>query len=135
MTGGRPGPARRRYYRRMITFLVLYGAIMGLIFWARGQGYVPQGPVRYLVALAPALPICGVIWAILRFVVEEEDEYLRHLHIQGVLVATGATLCICTAWGFLASFAGVKTPDMMYVFVIFNAALIVGEALIAWRQR
>jgi hypothetical protein len=127
--------AHRRYFLRLAAFLALYLALIVPIVWSHSQGLWPAGPIRYALAVLPALPVFGVIWSILRFVVEEEDEYLRFLHVQAVLIATGVTLCVCTAWGFLAAFAGVPAPQLMFVFVIFSAALFVGMGFISWRQR
>lgn len=128
-------PARRRYFIRLIAFLALYLALLIPIVWSHSRGLWPQGPARYVLAVLPALPVIGVIWAILRFVVEEEDEYLRFLHIQAVLIATGITLSVSTAWSFLARYADAPAQNGMYVFVIFCAALFAGMGLISWRQR
>ena len=128
-------PARRRYFIRLFGFMALYMALLIPIVWSHSRGYWPEGPLKYALAVLPALPVIGVIWAILRFVVEEEDEYLRYLHVQAVLVATGITLGISTAWSFLARYAGVQAQNGMYVFVIFCAALFAGMCLISGRQR
>ena len=128
-------PARRRYMVRLVSFMALYLALLVPIAWSHARGYWPDGPVRYLLAVLPAIPVVGVIWTMLRYVVEEEDEYQRHLHVQASLIATGVTLSVCTAWAFLARYAEVPVQNGMYVFVIFCAALFVGMGLISWRQR
>jgi len=132
---GKASAARRRYLKRLIGFMALYIALLVPIVWSHLRGYWPDGPLKYMLAVLPALPVIGVIWAILRFVVEEEDEYLRYLHVQAVLVATGITLSVSTAWSFLARYAGVTAQNGMYVFVIFCAALFIGMGLISRRQR
>ena len=40
-------------------------------------------------AILPALPLIGIIWAFGRLLIEETDEYLRSLTVRQFLVATG----------------------------------------------
>jgi hypothetical protein len=96
-------PAIRRYTRRLGGLMTLY---VGLIFLA---GYLfrhhpPQGLLAYSLAILPALPIVGVIWTIMRLLVEETDEYLRMLFIRQTLFATGFCLTIMTVWEFLQNY-------------------------------
>lgn len=135
MMARRISPARRRYFVRLVGFMALYMALLIPIAWSQPRGYWPDGPLRYALAVLPAIPVMGVIWTILRYVVEEEDEYQRHLHVQAALVATGVTLSIATAWSFLARYAGVPAQNGMYVFVIFCAVLFLGLGVTSWRQR
>jgi len=127
--------ARRRYYVRLAAFVAVYVAIVVPVIWTFNRGLFPAPPVGYLVAALPALPVFGVIWAVLRYVVEEEDEFLRFLHLRGVVGATGLTLAVCTAWGFLGRFADVRQPSLMHVFTIFCALLLPALAWTHWRSR
>jgi phosphotransferase system glucose/maltose/N-acetylglucosamine-specific IIC component len=83
----------------------------------------PEGPLRYLLAVLPAIPILGVIHAMGRYLVEEPDEYVRAQAIRAVLRALGLTLAAATAWGFIENFAGGPQIPMYYVFVVFCAAM------------
>ena len=58
----------------------------------------------YALAIAPALPIIGVFWAVMRLLVEEPDEFMRMLLVRQCLVATGFCLTIITIWEFLQNF-------------------------------
>ena len=100
-----------------------------------GREGAPQRRERALVAELAGRLIESPLPEMLDQVEREHGLQHRHLHLQAVLAATGVTLCVCTAWGFLASFAGVPAPGMEYVFVIFNVALFIGEGVITWRQR
>lgn len=128
-------PARRRYYARLAGFVGLYAAVLLPVIWAYNHGHFPGAPWSYLAASAPALPVFGVIWAILRYVIEEEDEFLRLLHLRATLGATGLTLGVCTVWGFLAEFAHVPSASLMHVFMIFCASLLPALAWTHWRAR
>jgi hypothetical protein len=130
-----PSAARRRYYLRLAAFFALYMAVLIPVIWAFNSGHWPGRPWNYLAAAAPAVPVFGVIWAILRYVIEEEDEFLRLLHLRATVGATGLTLAICSLWGFLSSFAGVPPASLMYVFVIFCMSLMPALAWTHWRAR
>ncbi|KPL69202.1 hypothetical protein SZ64_14490 [Erythrobacter sp. SG61-1L] len=96
-------PAVRRYLRRLTMMMAAY---VVLIFAA---GYLfrhdpPQGPLAYALALAPALPIIGVIWSVMRLLAEETDEYMRMLFVRQSLFATGFCLTIMTGWEFLQNY-------------------------------
>lgn len=96
-------PAIRRYLRRLAVLMSLY---MVFIFLA---GYLfrhnpPSGIAAYALAMLPALPIIGVIWTIMRLLVEETDEYLRMLHVKQSLFATGFCLTVMTVWEFLQNY-------------------------------
>jgi hypothetical protein len=62
------------------------------------------GIAAYALAIAPALPIIGVFWAVMRFLVEEPDEFIRMLLVRQSLVATGFCLTVMTVWEFLQNF-------------------------------
>lgn len=96
-------PAIRRYLIRLATLMSIY---IGLIFTA---GYLfrhnpPHGLLAYALAILPALPIIGVIWTIMRLLVEETDEYIRMLFVRQTLFATGFCLTIMTVWEFLQNY-------------------------------
>jgi hypothetical protein len=64
----------------------------------------PQGPIAWALAIAPALPLIGVFWAVMRLLVEETDEYIRMLFVRQCLFATGFCLTIVTVWQWLQNF-------------------------------
>ena len=96
-------PATRRYLIRlavlMSAYLVLLLAAVR-IFRTTDIAGVPA----YALAVAPALPIIGVFWAVMRLLVEEPDEFIRMLQVRQSLVATGFSLTVMTIWEFLQNF-------------------------------
>ena len=119
--------AARAYVRRFIPLMIAY---VVLLFGAvRLHEAMPSGPLAFLLAILPALPLVGVIWAIGRLLVEETDEYLRSLHVRQFLIATGFMLVIACVWGFLESFDQVPHMPMYWVFVIWCVGLGVGTAV------
>ncbi|HLZ75562.1 hypothetical protein [Phenylobacterium sp.] len=112
-------PSWRRYMLRFTAAMASYVAVLLAVDFAVRDGFAPPKPWLYLVALAPALPVAAVVFVVLRYLQEEEDEYMRMLNIQAYVAATGLTLTVCTGWGFLQDFAGLPRIALTQVFVIF----------------
>ena len=119
-------PATRRYNRTVLALSIAYAL---LLFGAEYlfSRHLIAGPVAYVAAILPALPIIGVFAAVGRYLVEERDEYLRMLMVRQSLVATGFTLSIATIWGFLENFALVPHVDAFYIAVLWFFGLGVGS--------
>ena len=96
-------PAQRRYNRRILVLSAVYALLLfGVV--ALFKGHRLPGPLPYLAAVLPALPIIGFFAVIGRYLVEEADEYLRDQFVRQALIATGFSLSIATVWGFLENF-------------------------------
>lgn len=119
-------PAQRKYLVRFIPLMLAYVAtIFAVSFWFRG--HAEPGPLGYVLSVLPALPVVGVIWAMGRYLIEEQDEYLRHQQVRGILWATGFTLVVCTVWGFLQTYDMVPAIPLFWVFVLFCGGLGVAK--------
>lgn len=103
-------PAVRRYLFRLAGLMSAYaGALIGAKFaFKAGLG---TGYGAYLLALAPAVPLIGVFWAIGRLMMEEPDEYLRMQFVRQCLIATAFCLTITTAREFLQNFDLISDDD------------------------
>ncbi len=125
-------PAMRRYFWRLGGFMLAYmGTLVGALTLARAQPGLPVGALAGL-AVATALPICGMFWAIFRLLVETDDEYQRLLFAKQTLWATALTLVIVTLWQFLAVF-GVVDQGPQWMAAIWFAMLGIGGAIVRWR--
>lgn len=99
----RRSPASRRYTLRLTVLMAIYLVILFAatrIFRAE----MVSGIAAWALAIAPALPVIGVFWAVMRFLVEETDEFIRLLLVRQCLVATGFCLTVMTVWEFLQTF-------------------------------
>jgi hypothetical protein len=96
-------PAVRRYLKRLTILMCSYLVIFFAAVWLFRHGPL-LGPFAWPLAIAPALPIIGVFWAVMRLLVEERDEYLRMLFVRQALIATGFCLTVTTIWEFLQNF-------------------------------
>ena len=102
-------PAGRRYVTRLAALMAAY---LVLLFVAVRlfRSHSIDGVLAYPVAIAPALPVIGMFWAVMRLLVEETDEYVRMLYVRQALVATGFCLTVMTVWEFLGIFDLASPP-------------------------
>jgi hypothetical protein len=118
-------PAWKRYNSRLIWLSLLYCAFLLPAVYGFKHQLVPHS-VAYLVAVLPALPIIGIFGALGRYLVEEQDEYVRMLMVRQILWASGLTLSLATIWGFLDNFGLVGHADGYWLLVIWFIGLGIG---------
>ena len=118
-------PAWKRYNWRVVWLSLFYAVFLIAAVYGFKHQLVP-GVLKYAVAILPALPIIGIFGAIGRYLVEEQDEYVRMLMVRQTLWASGFALSLATAWGFLESFDLVGHADGYYVVIAWYFGLGVG---------
>jgi hypothetical protein len=118
-------PAWKRYNWRVIWLSLLYAAFLLPAVYGFKHHLVPE-PLRYCVAILPALPIIGIFGAMGRYLVEEQDEYVRMLMVRQILWATAVTLSIATTWGFLDNFGLVGHVDGYWIIIVWYFGLGLG---------
>lgn len=96
-------PAIRSYLIRLFVLMTIYMITLFAAITMFRAGTV-SGIAAYALAVAPALPIIGVFWAVMRLLIEEPDEFVKLLHVRQCLVATGFCLTVMTIWEFLQNF-------------------------------
>lgn len=100
---GCTSPALKRYNRRGLIWA--FGYVGSLFFAISVNDWLrPEGPLLWLIAVLPALPIVYFVWALYRYLVEETDEYLKMRYVGDALFGLGLLLIVSTVWGFLESF-------------------------------
>jgi hypothetical protein len=120
--------ASKTYNVRVLWLSLFYGAfLMAAVYGFRHQ--LLTGPVAYLAAVLPALPIIGIFAAIGRYLVEEQVEYLRMLMVRQTLWASAFALSVATVWGFLESFDMVGHVEAYYVAVLWFGGLGLGACI------
>jgi hypothetical protein len=120
--------AQRRYNRRILLSTLAYAVLLFGEQYALRHGHLAQA-ANYALAVLPALPIIAIFVSIGRYLVEEQDEYLRMRNIRQILWATGLTMAATTLWGFLED-AGLPHLPMFYVAVCWFAALGIGGCIV-----
>lgn len=125
-------PALRRYVGRLAACLLGYLGLMVAAGVAE-EGLGLTGPALASLRLLPALPVLGCVFVIGRYLVEEEDEYLRLRAAQASLIGTGVLLAAAILWGFLeqAGLAGAVRPG--WAFPLWAAGMGLGQALLRVR--
>ena len=119
-------PATRRYNKRVILLSLIYAVfLIGAVY--AFKHHLVGGPVAWIVAILPALPIIGILAAIGLYLVEEQDEYVRMLMVRQTLWASGFALSIATMWGFLESFELVSHVEVYWVSVLWFGGLGLGN--------
>ena len=130
---GAMSPALRRYNARVLAFMMLY--VVAMI--GGGMAYdrlEPEGPLAWLLALAPLVPLMAFIWAIVRYYFEEDDEFLRHRAVTGALVGLLFVLVLGTVWGFLEMYGLAPHVWNWWVFPVWAIGLGVGTCWPASRR-
>lgn len=130
----RKRPAMPRYTRRVFIAMAGYLVALAVAVPLVRHGSL-TGPLAWLLAVLPGLFVAGAFWAYGRLLVEEKDEYLRLLLVRQSLIATGFTLTIATAWGFLADFNQVPSMDAFYLVALWFIGLGVGQYGNRWLDR
>ena len=121
----RGSPAWKRYNFRLIWLSLLYALfLIAAVYGFKHKFFGGIG--AYVAAILPALPIIGIFGAIGRYLVEEQDEYVRALMVRQTLWASGFTLSLATIWGFLDNFALVGDIDGYWVMVAWFFGLAIG---------
>jgi hypothetical protein len=120
--------AWRRYNWRVIWLSLVYAIVLiAAVYGFKHQLFI--GPIAYLIAILPALPIIGIFGAMGRYLVEEQDEYVRMLMVRQTLWASGFALSVATIWGFLENFGLVEHVDAYSVAIVWFFGLGVGAMI------
>ncbi|MWV26899.1 hypothetical protein [Aurantiacibacter rhizosphaerae] len=100
---GTSSPAVRRYNRGMLAASLAYIAGLGIAVWlTRAAGL--EGPILWAIAALPILPIFAMIWVMARYIMDEQDEYLRHLAIMSNMGGLALLMGLASLWGFFEEF-------------------------------
>lgn len=125
--------AERRYNRRVVVASIAYAALLIGEQYALRHGHLAAS-AKYALAVLPALPIIAIFLLVGRYLIEEQDEYLRMRMVRQILWTTGLTLAVTTLWGFLED-AGLPHLPMFYVAVFWFAGLGIVGCMLNLRDR
>jgi hypothetical protein len=117
--------AWKRYNWRVVWLSLLYAAfLLPAVYGFKHQ--LVSGAIAWVVAVLPAIPIVGIFVAIGRYLIEEQDEYVRMLMVRQTLWASGFALSCATVWGFLDNFGLVGHADGYWIAVLWFLGLGLG---------
>ena len=110
--------AWKNYNIRVVWLTALYSVLLiAAVYGFKHQLF--GGLAAYVAAVLPALPIIGIFAAMGRYLVEEQDEYIRALMVRQSLWASAFTLSVATIWGFLESFELAGHVDSYMIVVVW----------------
>jgi hypothetical protein len=126
-------PAARRYMARFLPAMLIYVAVFEAATWYYLRLH-PTGLKAVLAGLAPSLPVLFAIRAMILFLKEESDEFLRSRMLESWSLATGLALALCTMWGFLDQFEVVPHLPLWAAFPIWAACLLPAHIIVQKRH-
>lgn len=94
----------------------------------------PHGAWLWLLAIAPTIPLLGMIWAMARYLRDETDEYLRHRAIMAALFGLTLVLVLGTVWGFLETFGVAPHVWSWWVFPVWALGLGIAQCWSRWSR-
>jgi hypothetical protein len=104
----------RRYTVQLVAAMVLYCAtLVATTTILKGHHFSPA--VRALIAVIPAIPVFGVIAAVVRFMLSV-DELQRQIHLEALAIAAGVTAALAITYTFLEG-AGLPHSQAWWAFV------------------
>lgn len=130
----RPSAAAKRYLRRFFPIMIVYVAVVMGTSWVFNT-YAPTGPIAWVLALLPAIPILGVIAVMGIYLKDEGDEFVRNVLIESMLWGMGITLAIMTGWGFLEIYAEAPKLPSFLAFPIFCGGMGLAQPLVRRRYQ
>lgn len=133
-TTGHLSPAVVRYSRRFV--IASLGYVLGLgIAITLSERMAVSGASAFAIALLPVLPIFAMIWTMARYLIEEDDEFLRHRATMASLFGLGVVLAAGSFWGFLETFGVVPHVDAWWTFPVWAIGMGIAQCWMSWRDR
>lgn len=81
------------------------------------------------------MPLIAAIVILGRYIREETDEFKRALFVESLLWATGMTMALTTAWGFVEMFIPSKHIPVLWVFPLFCVMAVASKFLVRRRYQ
>ena len=126
--------AVQRYNRRMLYWSLGYVLCLGTAITIKNY-LEPTGLLLWTIAILPSLPMAYFVWVLGRYIVEEDDEYLRLRSINAGLIGLGFVLIFGGFWGFLETFKVVPHIDAWWVVPVWAIGLGVGQIFLSLRDK
>jgi hypothetical protein len=120
----------RRYAVEFLTGMVLYSVLLPVSVITLRHHHV-DGIAGSAIALLPMLGVLGVVYAIVRAIIDM-DEFKRRIAVDSAAVAAVAGCVITMGLSFLEN-AGLRPVNIIYSFAIIMAAF--GVAIFFFSRR
>lgn len=128
-----PNSALRSYTWRMMAGSTAYVVLLMLAVGLYNNFQLSSAALG-AVAILPIAPALVMVWAMMRYLLDERDEYLRHRANMAALVGLGLVLVLGTVWGFLETFGVVPHVWAWWVVPVWAIGLGIGQGLFSRRE-
>ena len=95
----------------------------------------PTGPLAWLLAVLPAVPLTAAIVVVGLYLREETDEFQRAVFAESALWATGGLLALANVWGFLEMFRIVPHIPAWIAFPLWAVLFAPSQMIVRRRYR
>ena len=124
-------PASKALVNYQLTFWASIVVYVGVLFASISfLKHAPTGPLLYVAAIAPMVPLAGVFAAVTRYLMQS-DEFVRQTTVTSLAVAGGITAMFVLTCGFLEN-AGLPRVSMWIIWMVY--ALSFGAAACVVRK-
>ena len=107
----------RRYVLQMTGLMAVYIVVLMLSIHAL-QTHSFEPVSRALIAVTPALPLFGVVAAVIQFMLSI-DELQRQIHLEALAIAAGITAALAITYTFLEG-VGLPHSQAWWAFVCID---------------
>ena len=122
MSDAVPKKLARRYQREVSVAMAIY--IASMLFWKQLLGLFDATWARALVALFPALMVCWVMRAFVRYV-RDSDEMQRRIELESCSISAMLVAAGYLGAGFLQSAKLIQVPATIALIGVFPALCLV----------
>jgi hypothetical protein len=105
--------ADQKYLIRTALFMGGYALVNIAAIFGAFDDIKPPG--SWVFALVVSAPVVGHLWSLLAWM-RDSDEFVRAVAAKRFIVATGITMALVSAWGFMEIYA--KAPRFPLVMVL-----------------
>lgn len=133
-TGTDFSPAVERFLNRLFVCMTAYLALLVAAQLGK-EVFGLSGTVLAVLRVLPAIPMIGCIFAMGRYLAEEQDEYQRLQAARASLFATGLLLTVAMIWGFLEQAGLVRHVPASSAFIVWAMGLGIVRCLQQVRAR
>lgn len=120
--------ASRRYLVQAGILAVVYVCVLfGSITFV--DSVHPAGLVRYVVLLAPVVPVALLVPAIVRYF-RDTDEFERRIMTESLAIAAAVTALLSVTYGFLES-SGLPHPSAWVTWAVVMVSWAVARSVVA----
>lgn len=125
--------AAKRYTVRLFVSMSLYvGVLFAVISYI--NAYDPQGALRVVLSILPALPVIAAIAVMGLYLVEETDEFVRARVAMAMLIGTGLVLSVATVLGFLQVTDVIGQVEVFWAFPVWAFGWGLTQCVLNWRD-